>query len=91
MVKRVHNNKSDSAYGRIVMDEKEKYTFLYEKKLCKIHSGLGEEYLSDTCALYPRIMNIIDGKLERSATTSCPEIARLALLNPEGLSFEQIE
>lgn len=91
MVRRSHNNKDDSAYGRIEMDEKEACPFLDDRKLCKIQIRLGEKGLSDTCSLYPRTVNMIDGKHERNATISCPEIARLALLNPKGISFKQIE
>ncbi|MDR7856908.1 flagellin lysine-N-methylase [Tissierella sp.] len=91
MVRRSHNNKSDEFYGRIVMDELDRCPFLDESRLCKIQGILGEEHLSDICASYPRFTNRIDGKLERSATISCPEIARLALLNPKGISFEQIQ
>ncbi|ABW20039.1 flagellin lysine-N-methylase [Alkaliphilus oremlandii] len=91
MVRRSHNNKTDEFYGRIVMDELGRCPFLDESKLCKIQDILGEEYLSNICASYPRFTSRIDGKLERSATTSCPEIARLALLNPNGICFEQIQ
>lgn len=90
-ITRKHNNKSDMAYGSIKMNNENKCPFLDKELLCKIHGILGEEYLSDTCALYPRVVKQVDGKLERGATVSCPEIARLALLNPNGIEFEQIE
>jgi len=91
MVNRKHNQKSDSSYGRIKMTVEGKCPFLDDKMLCRIQYTMGEEYLSDTCALYPRYLRKIDGKFERSATMSCPEIARLGLLNPEGMAFELIE
>ncbi|MEW9124848.1 MAG: flagellin lysine-N-methylase, partial [Thermotaleaceae bacterium] len=91
MINRRHNKKSDEAYGKIKMDKEDRCPFLDEKLLCKIHGTLGEESLSDTCALYPRNLRKIDGKFERSATMSCPEIGRLALLNPGGIGFEHIE
>jgi lysine-N-methylase len=91
MVNRKHNEKSDASYGKIKMDNKGRCPFLDENNLCKIHGKLGAEYLSDTCTYYPRIVNRVDGKLERSATMSCPEVARLALLNAEGIVFEQYE
>ena len=91
MVNRKHNQKSDESYGKIKMEFNGRCPFLDEEMLCTIQREYGEEYLSDTCALYPRILRKIDGKYERSATISCPEIARLALLNPEGLVFEHIE
>ena len=88
---RKHNQKSDETYARIKMDENGRCPFLDEQCLCKIHRDLGENYLSNTCALYPRHLRLIDGKFERTASVSCPEIARLALLNPEGIGFEQLE
>jgi len=91
MISRKHNQKSDDSYAKIKMSETGKCPFLDEKSLCKIHGTIGEEYLSDTCSTYPRLLRIVDGKYERSATMSCPEIARLALLNPDGLCFENIE
>ena len=91
MVKRKHNQKSDESYGKIKMEPGERCPFLDEKLLCKIHGTIGEEYLSDTCALYPRYLRKVDSKFERSSTMSCPEAARLALLNPKGITFEHIE
>lgn len=90
-VNRKHNQKSDESYGKMKMESDGRCPFLDEKMLCKIHRNLGEEYLSDTCALYPRYLRKVDGKFERSATMSCPEIARLGLLNPDGIAFEHIE
>lgn len=86
-----NSRKSDRTYGKIKMDAEGKCPFLDENLLCSIHSILGEEYLSDICALYPRILRKIDGKYERSGTVSCPEVARLSLLNPTGIVFEHIE
>ena len=59
--------------------------------LCSIQNKLGEEYLSKTCATYPRVMNMVDGVLERSLDLSCPEAARLALLEHGTMEFDQPE
>ncbi|AFS77328.1 flagellin lysine-N-methylase FliB [Gottschalkia acidurici 9a] len=91
MVNRKHNEKNDISHGKIRMKSDGKCPFLDEQSLCYIHSKLGEDYLSNTCALYPRYLNKVDGKFERSSTVSCPEIARLVLLNLDGIGFEQIE
>lgn len=91
MISRKHNQKSDESYGKIKMESNGRCPFLDEKLLCKVHGILGEESLSNTCALYPRYLNKVDGKFERSATMSCPEITRLALLNPDGIAFEHME
>jgi lysine-N-methylase len=62
--------------------------FLSEQKLCNIQLKLGESFLSDTCFLYPRNFNKFNDVIEASAHVSCPEIARLVLLDPEAMKFE---
>ncbi len=90
-VTRNRSNPSQENYAKIKMNPDGACVFLTENKLCHIQINLGEEYLSNTCAIYPRISNEVNGVLERSATVSCPEIARLALLNPDGIAFDEIE
>jgi lysine-N-methylase len=89
-VTRNRSNPSEVNYAKIKMDTG-RCPILSEDGLCKIQAKLGEDYLSDTCAIYPRVSNVMNEVLERSATMSCPEIARLALLNPDGIDFEVIE
>lgn len=89
-VTRNRSNPSQENYAKIKMNQKGACVFLTETKLCHIQLKLGEEYLSNTCAHYPRITNQVNGVLEKSATVSCPEIARLALLNPDGIEFDEI-
>jgi lysine-N-methylase len=55
--------------------------------LCSIQSKLGEGYLANACATFPRTENLVDGVRERSLDLSCPESARLALLDPSPLEF----
>ena len=57
--------------------------------LCSVQQKLGEDYLSKLCATYPRVMNVVDGVLERSLEVSCPEAARLALLDPNPMEFDE--
>lgn len=78
---------SDLTYGKIKMDAKGACTFLKEDGLCKIHSELGEEYLCHTCTVYPRLIHTVDTRIEKSLGVSCPEAARLILLNPNGIEF----
>ena len=56
--------------------------------LCSIQERLGEEYLSRVCSTYPRVMNTVDGTLERSLDVSCPEAARIVLLDREPMEVE---
>ncbi len=71
----------------ITMDHTGRCPFLDTDRLCSIQRALGAEALCATCGLYPRISRFESGAIERSGTLSCPELARLALLNPEPITF----
>jgi lysine-N-methylase len=58
-------------------------------QLCQIQVELGPSYLSQTCLHFPRSQSTIDGFKDQSLTLSCPEAARLVLLNPNLLSGPQ--
>ena len=64
--------------------------FLQEDKLCAIHNTLGASALSHTCMLYPRYLNQFGAQRENALGISCPEAARLILLNPQPMQFESI-
>lgn len=89
-VTRNRSNPTADNYAKIKMNEGLVCPFLGEDKFCNIQKRLGEEYLSNTCASYPRITNVVDQRLERAAVTSCPEIVRLALMNPDGIAFDEV-
>ena len=80
-------NRSAMNTAQIKMDENNACPFLDENSLCRIQLAQGHDALSHTCTTYPRTLNQINDELEYSATLSCPEVARMVLLNPEGLRF----
>ncbi|WP_078595897.1 flagellin lysine-N-methylase [Evansella clarkii] len=84
----VKSNKEN--YAVLMLDSELYCPLLNKDKLCKVHTEMGEDYLPNICSTYPRQTNIIDGVYERSATLSCPEAARLILLNPEGITFNEV-
>ncbi|MGL4874042.1 MAG: flagellin lysine-N-methylase [Clostridium sp.] len=86
-VVRIRTNKSFNNVAKMKLRDG-KCAFLMENMLCEIHKELGEEYLSETCKIYPKYVNRINGVLEKSVTISCPEAARIVLLNKEKLEFE---
>ena len=90
-VKRNRNQPTNDNYAKIQLDDQGSCPFLAEDKLCKIHGSLGEDYLSVTCSAYPREYNIVNRVVEKAAAVSCPEIARLALLNPNIMEFVEVE
>lgn len=85
------SNKVEANFAKVKLIDGEKCPFLDEEMLCRIQMRRGEEYLSDVCTTYPRMTNTVNGVLERSASVSCPEAARLALLNPDPMVFDEAE
>lgn len=91
-MKRIKNETtSESNYAHFVMDKQNRCPMLEESGLCGIQGTLGEHMLSPTCTTYPRAINMVGKIVEISAKLSCPEVARLALLNPDGIEFEHME
>lgn len=90
-VKRNKYETTFSDYATIRFGQDGFCPFLNREKLCSIQLEMGESYLSKTCASYPRLQNRLFDQNELSGAISCPEIARLALLNPAGISFEASE
>ncbi|MFK7694750.1 flagellin lysine-N-methylase [Paenibacillus sp. HJGM_3] len=86
-IKRNRKDPIDATYAKINLNQDGFCPFLSEEKLCGVQQKLGEIYLSNVCATYPRVSNSINGIIEKSGTISCPEMAKLVLLNPEGIEF----
>jgi lysine-N-methylase len=80
---------SDESYARIGLSGAS-CPFLADG-LCGIQIGLGETYLSTVCAKFPRVASVVDDVLERSLDLSCPEAARLMLLDPNPMQFDDEE
>lgn len=64
---------------------------LEESGLCAIQDHLGAQALCYTCASYPRSAASVRGVRQVAGMPSCPEIARLAILDEGGIEFEQVE
>jgi len=83
---------SDSInYAFAVLTKEKHCSFLNADHLCMIHKHLGEDYLSNVCDSFPKITNKIDGRIERSATPSCPEVMRLLAESPEAVVLENLK
>jgi lysine-N-methylase len=77
-----------NSFAKIRMDGAGQCPMLTAERLCCIQLELGEDYLSHICATSPRIFHVIGGIRETALTLSCPEAARLVLLNPDLLAQE---
>jgi len=79
----------DASYARIALSGTG-CPFL-DEGLCAIQNHLGAAALSIVCATYPRRTNVVDDVLHRSLDLSCPEAARLLLLDPSPMEFDEEE
>lgn len=83
---------NDTIVGNVACIQTDEAACVFQQDgLCEIQLKYGEEYLSETCLTYPRIFNIVDQQVELSADMSCPEAARLALLNKDLMQFDVLE
>lgn len=88
---RIEENATDSAFARIRLTPDSNCPFLTRDRLCGIQIKHGSEYLSEVCVSYPRTSRRIDGLIEKALYLSCPEAARLVLLNPNLMKLETDE
>ena len=77
-------------FARIRLNEHGACPFLTDG-MCGVQMTLGEPLLSNVCLSYPRRTNVVDERIERAAMLSCPEIARLALLDPCAMELREVE
>lgn len=59
-----------------------KCPFLAENSLCSIQREFGEEFISNTCRIYPRVSVFNNAVMTRGCYASCPEVAKM-LMNDE--------
>lgn len=89
-VSRNRTNPTEGNYAKIKLNDENQCPFLSKEKLCDIQCNLGAESLSQVCSTYPRLYNMVDKTMEKSATLSCPEVTRLILLNSELMEFDEL-
>jgi lysine-N-methylase len=75
------NNPETAAFAQIRMTADRKCPLLSADGLCRMQAEHGEAFLSHMCATYPRVVSSIGGVTEKALSLSCPEAARLVLLN----------
>ncbi|WP_338552823.1 flagellin lysine-N-methylase [Paenibacillus sp. KS-LC4] len=64
---------------------------MLDQGMCSIQLELGESFLSQTCRTYPRVINQTGTALEMTAQLSCPEVARLVLLDEQAMEFVDVD
>ena len=73
--------RTEKDYAHILINDSLQCPFLSAEKWCRLQKDFGPEYLSSVCATYPRVLNHVDGRSEQSLHLSCPEAARMVLLD----------
>ena len=74
-------------YGKMRLTDNKRCIFLNKQNLCNVYINLGEDYLCNTCKIYPRSIKKYRNIIERNLTLSCPEVARMISEIEEKLSF----
>lgn len=87
---KIRSNSSDLRYGKIKL-KNNGCSLLSEEGLCTIHAQLGENYLCNTCKIYPRYINKYGEIYERNLYMSCPEVARYFVRHKENFYFNMDE
>ena len=88
---RISEGAKPADFAKLRMNGENQCPLLTSDRLCQIQTELGEELLSHACATYPRIVNSIAGIQQTALALSCPEAARLVLLNPDLLTPEPLD
>ena len=75
---------------QIELDNKGVCPLLCEDNLCYIQRNMGEGALSQTCKVYPRMVQQIGNYQFRMLAMTCPVAAESALLSPNAMELQQI-
>lgn len=78
----VKNNTETNISFAKVKNKNHSCPFLADNKLCDAYNLLGKESLSIGCSTYPRVIKKVGSINFIAGETSCPEITKLCLSNP---------
>lgn len=79
-------DKNEKAYGMMTL-ENNRCSFLNNKNYCDIYINKGEDYLCNTCKVYPRVITKNGPIYERGLNLSCPEVAKKLVECDESFDF----
>ncbi len=75
---------------QIELNNKGVCPLLCEDNLCYIQHNMGEDALSQTCKVYPRMVQQIGNYQFRMLAMTCPVATEYALLSPNAMELQQI-
>lgn len=67
------------------------YCVKFDAGWCGIHAKYGTDFLGDACHFFPRVTRALGDETVMTASLSCPEVVRLALLSDGGFAHEESE
>ena len=74
-IKLNREDKNEKAYGMMTL-ENNRCSFLNNENYCDIYINKGEDYLCNTCKVYPRMITKNGPIYQRGLNLSCPEVAK---------------
>lgn len=72
----------------IKLNDQKDCPFHNKEGLCSIQKELGEDYLSMTCRIYPRVGVDMDGYVLRSCSISCPQVLSMICSDDNSMELE---
>ena len=79
---------TDVCYAEMKLTVEGKCHFLGKDSLCMLQKELGEESLSLTCRVFPRLhMKVGKGTVMQSCSATCCRVTEILMEHPEGLSI----
>lgn len=85
---KVKDKEEAYGYGEVILNNKGECPFLNEEKLCNIYINYGEDYMCNTCKIYPRKIEKYNEDLyQRTLNLSCPEIIKYLINTKDKMSF----
>ncbi len=67
------------------------YCVKFDAGWCGVHATYGTEFLGDACHFFPRVTRGLGDDAMMTASISCPEIVRLAVLKDGGFEWQESE
>ena len=83
------NYSAERKKHRFILNEDGKCPFLGTDYLCHIQKKLGEDYLSNVCATYPRRYVSVSDYLTEALSLTCPVVARNLLTQNESIVLNE--
>lgn len=83
---KIKQNPTDFVYAEIRLKEDGSCPMLDKDSLCMLHKELGENALSLTCQIFPRLhMKVGNDTVMQSCNATCSRVTEILMEHPEGL------